>query len=449
MKKACLHDPFDSAQGHSEAFESMKNSPRFLLWTIIFLTIVAVIINLPSVGFLSFTRELTFKKGLDLAGGTSLTYKADMKDVDNVQKDKALEGVREVIERRVNFFGVSEPVIQTAVSGEDYRIIVELPGVDVEQAKEIIGTTAQLSFWESQASGSALATASPSAYPLGVLEILGPDAQKTELTGKDLQDTSIGFDANNGKPQVQLNFTNEGSKKFAEITKRNVGKVVAIVLDNQVIEAPVVNQAILNGEAVISGGFTDETAKSLSTSLNAGALPVSLIPLQEHTVDATLGIESLFKSLFAGFLGIIAIIIFMVVSYGRLGVVASLALILYTLFVLSIFKISSITPYAITLTLSGIAGFILSVGMAVDANILIFERMKEEISRGRSWREAVDLGFSRAWTSIRDSNISSLITSFVLYQFGTGVVRGFALVLAIGVIISMFSEMRLMETLLL
>src|SRR3989344_2131699 len=419
MKKACLHDPFDSAQGHSEAFESMKNSPRFLLWTIIFLTIVAVIINLPSVGFLSFTRELTFKKGLDLAGGTSLTYKADMKDVDNVQKDKALDGVREVIERRVNFFGVAEPVIQTAVSGDDYRIIVELPGVDVGQAKDIIGTTAQLTFWESQASPSASAglIASPSAYPIGVLEILGPTAQKTELTGKDLKDTGVGFDVNNGKPQVQLNFTSEGTKKFADITKRNVGKVVAIVLDNQVIEAPVVNQAILSGEAVISGGFTDETAKSLSTSLNAGALPVSLIPLQEHTVDATLGIESLFKSLFAGFLGIIAIIIFMVVSYGRLGVVASLALILYTLFVLSIFKISSITPYAITLTLSGIAGFILSVGMAVDANILIFERMKEERRVGRSWHDSLELGFSRAWTSIRDSNISSFKT-FRISIFG-------------------------------
>lgn len=436
----------------------MKKNQRLLLWFIILLTIAAVVINLPSKGPLSFTSSLSFKEGLDLAGGTSLTLKADMKDLNESQKSKALEAVKTVIERRTNFFGVSEPIVQTAVSGNDYRVIVELPGVNIEQAKDIIGTTAQLSFWEQTATSSSVSiktqeelqalVASQSAYPISVVLALGTYPNKTNLSGSDLKETSVGFDANSGKPQVQLKFTSQGAKKFADITSRNVGKIVAIVLDEQTIEAPVVNQAILGGEAVISGAFTTDSANALSRSLNAGALPVPLIYLQQHGVNATLGQESLLKSLFAGGLGIIIIIIFMTVLYGRLGVAASVALILYTLLVLSIFKLSSITPYAITLTLSGIAGFILSIGMAVDANILIFERMKEERRLGRSWHEALELGFSRAWTSIRDSNISSLITCAVLYQFGTGSVKGFALTLAIGVLVSMFSAIVVTRTLL-
>lgn len=433
----------------------MKKNPRFLLFFTIVLVIVAIFINFPFGNF-PFTKNLTFKKGLDIAGGTSLTYRADMKDILADQKSKALEGVKIVIERRVNLFGVSEPVVQTATGNNDYRIIVELPGVDIKQAKEIIGTTAELSFWEKGASSSAVLLKSPediqalvatqSAYPISVVQVLGTYPKKTNLTGSDIKETSVGFDSNTGKPQVQLIFTADGVKKFADITKRNVNKIVAIVLDDMVIEAPRVNQPILSGDAVISGGFTRESATTLSTSLNAGALPVPLIPLQQHAVDATLGSASLTKSLFAGILGIVIIIVFMIVLYGRLGVIASIALVLYTLFVLAIFKLSSLTPYGITLTLSGIAGFILSIGMAVDANILIFERMKEEKRLGRSNTDAMNLGFSRAWNSIRDSNIASLITSFVLYQFGTGAVRGFALTLAIGVLVSMFSAIFVTRT---
>lgn len=434
----------------------MKKSPRSLLWFIIILTILAILINLPSVGFLSFTRSLTFKKGLDLAGGTSLTLQADMKNIDSSQRSKALEAVKTVIDQRTNYFGVSEPIVQTAVSGNDYRVIVELPGVNINQAKDIIGTTAQLSFWEQSATSTAILLSSPndvkglmatqSAYPVSVLQVLGTYPIKTNLGGSDLQETSVGFNTQSGKPEVQLKFTSKGAKKFADITSRNVGKIVAIALDDQVIEAPRVNQPILGGDAVIEGGFTTESANALSRSLNAGALPVPLTYLQQHGIDATLGSDSLTKSLFAGGLGIFIIIIFMTVLYGRLGIVASVALILYTLFTLSIFKLSSITPYAITLTLSGIAGFILSIGMAVDANILIFERTKEERRIGRPWKEALELGFARAWTSIRDSNISSLITGFVLYQFGTGSVKGFALTLAIGVLISMFSAIVVTRT---
>jgi preprotein translocase subunit SecD len=438
----------------------MRKSPRFLLWFIILLVIVGIFVNAPnnlSLGkFKLKLPNFQFKKGLDLAGGTSLTLQADMKNIAANQRSKALESVKTVIDQRTNYFGVSEPLVQTAISGNEYRVIVELPGVSIDQAKDIIGTTAQLSFWEKSATGSAVSVktendyftlmATQSAYPFSALQVLGTYPVKTTLSGSDLQETSVGFDQNSGKPEVQLKFTSQGAKKFADITTRNIGKIVAIVLDNQVIEAPRVNQAILTGDAVITGGFTTDSANALSRSLNAGALPVPLTYLQQHDVNATLGQDSLLKSLFAGLLGIFVIVIFMACLYGKLGIIASVALILYTLFTVSIFKISSITPYAITLTLSGIAGFILSIGMAVDANILIFERMKEERRAGRTWHESLELGFSRAWTSIRDSNISSLITSFVLYQYGTGSVKGFALTLAIGVLVSMFSAIVVTRT---
>lgn len=433
-------------------------SSRLMLWLIVALTIVAVLVNLPTLEFLGIKKQLTFRKGLDLAGGTSLTYKADMSEIDEDKKIDALNAARAVIERRIDLFGVAEPLIQTAIGVNDYRIIVELPGVDITQAKEIIGTTAQLSFWETTASSSAIFIQSPkdletllatqAAYPLSVVQFLGTYPLKTDLAGSEISYTSVGFDSNTGNPQVQLDFTKEGGEKFAEITKRNVDKKVAIVLDDVVLEAPRVNQPILEGRAVITGGFTTDSAKALSTQLNAGALPVPLVLLQEYAVDATLGGDSLSKSIFAGFLGFVAIVIFMIVIYGRLGFMASLALSLYSLLILSIFKLSNLTPYGITITLSGIAGFILSMGMAVDANILIFERMKEEIRLGKSKDTALSMGFSRAWSSIRDSNISTLITCFVLYHFGTGIVRGFALVLAIGVLASMFSAIVVTRTLL-
>lgn len=426
----------------------MIKNPRYLLWLIIGLTILAVFINLPKIGNfdpnilfqkINIAQELTFRKGLDLEGGTSLILQADMSTIAKDQKNSALESAKTVIDKRVNLFGVSEPIVQTSITGDDYRIIVELPGLtDTDKVRELIGTTAQLTFWEQEASASAK-TASPSAQ-LGF--------KQTNLTGADLKQTSVSFDSNTGKPQVQLQFTPDGTKKFADITKRNIGKPVAIVLDNQLIEQPTVQQAILTGDAVITGNFTIETANQLSTQLNAGALPIPLKILSSNIIEPTLGTASLEKSLFAGIVGFIIIVVFMCVLYGKLGVVASIALVLYTLFNLAIFKLSSITPYGITLTLSGIAGFILSIGMAVDANILIFERMKEELRGGKSMHTAIELGFSRAWTSIRDSNVSTLITSFVLYSFGTGIVKGFALVLAIGVLVSMFSAIVVTRTLL-
>jgi preprotein translocase subunit SecD len=438
----------------------MRNNPRYLLWLIIGLTIAAVFINLPKISnvqiagktfnfdsnsifaALKINKVLTFREGLDLKGGTSLILKADMKNIASDQKSAALDAAKTVIENRVNLFGVSEPLVQTSVANNnDYRIIVEIPGVtDVNQVRTLIGTTAQLSFWEEVSS---------SAAKLGTKDLIsvgGTYFKKTNLTGSDLKQTSVGFSQNTGKPEVQLVFNSTGAKKFADITTRTVGKRLAIMLDNQIIEAPNVNQAIEGGNAVIEGGFTTDTATQLSTQLNAGALPVPLSILSSSIIQPTLGSTSLAKSLFAGLLGFIIIVIFMTTLYRKLGLIASVALALYSIFVLSIFKLSSITPYGITLTLSGIAGFILSIGMAVDANILIFERMKEELRQGKSHETAIELGFSRAWTSIRDSNISTLITCFVLYEFGTGMVKGFALVLAIGVLVSMFSAIMVTRT---
>jgi preprotein translocase subunit SecD len=421
--------------------------PRFLLWFIIALTLFSILIDLPRVNnkfridpqfflrFLIGSKDLSFRKGLDLEGGTSITLRANMDGISKDQQTTALESAKTVIERRINLFGVSEPVIQTATVNNDYRIIVEIPGVtDVNQAINLVGTTAKLEFRE-------LYIASPSA--LLTYETTKP----TGLTGADLANAEASFDQNTGQPVVQFSVNNNSQNKFFEATKKLVGKPMAICLDKQCFSAPTVQQAIRD-TGQITGGFTTEQAKELATQLNAGALPVPLSVLEQNTIGATLGTSSLQKSLFAGILGFIIIVIFMSVLYGRLGMVASLALAIYALLVLAIFKLSTITPYGITLTLSGIAGFILSIGMAVDANILIFERMKEEQRQGKRKEVVLELGFLRAWTSIRDSNVATLITCFILYQFGTGIVRGFALVLAIGVLVSMFSAIVVTRTLL-
>jgi preprotein translocase subunit SecD len=392
---------------------------------------------------LGIKRDLSFRMGLDLEGGTSITLRANMNDIPADKREDALQSAKNVIERRINFFGVTEPVIQTSKTNQDYRIIVEIPGVtDVNQAVRLIGTTAKLEFWEEGATGSGKFIPEKN-LPLNAKFFLGENPKKTNLSGSDLQQAVVAFDQNTSQPIVQLKFTPEGAKKFSEITKRNIGKRLGYALDNVMYDAPVIKDHIPNGEAVISGSFTTEQAKQLQLQLNAGALPVSLSVLQQQAIGATLGSDSLTKSLFAGTIGFLIIVFFMCSLYGRLGIVASIALIIYTLLVLAVFRL-----LPVTLTLAGIAGFILSIGIAVDANILIFERMREEMRRGMSQSTALSLGFSRAWTSIRDSNVASLITSFILYYFGTGVVRGFALTLAIGVLISMFSAITVTRTIL-
>lgn len=428
----------------------MKN-PKVFVLGLILTSLILLFLDIPiptfshpniKLGPVKLLRDISYRLGLDLQGGTSLTYRVDMKGVPKSQVADAFEGARTIIERRVNFFGVSEPSIQSLKLGGDYRLVVELPGAtNVDEALNLIGATAQLSFWEE--GKEKLATADAYLLPIGITKVYQNRPTATRLTGKDLQKAQVVYGSQNGTPQVQLNFSSQGSKYFADITERNVGKPVAIVLDNVVISAPVVQQAILAGNAVISGNFTLEQSKNLAIQLNAGALPAPLKLLSQTTVGPSLGIESLKKSLIGGIVGFVSVVVFMIFLYKKEGVVAGAALVIYTIIVLFIFKV-----IPVTLTLAGIAGLILSIGMAVDANILIFERMREELRAGKPVNVATRLGFSRAWPSIRDSNISSLITTFILFYFGTGVIRGFAVALGIGIMVSMFSAIVVTRNLL-
>jgi protein-export membrane protein SecD len=501
--------------------------------------------------------ERAFRLGLDLQGGTSLVYQADMSQIPAREERDALEGVRDVIERRVNAFGVAEPLIQTAVAGGNYRVIVELAGIkDVNQAIKQIGETPILEFktqsneparqatpeeirelgkynTEAEARAKKIAaeafsaaqdektfaelakkyTEEPGGSERGgdlgwfsrqqmVSEFADPvfekmkvgevtkipvttefgyhiirkaDERETEkdgkkirevkaahilirtkdskdiipveewkgsgLTGKQLKRSSVQFDPQTGEPIVALQFDSEGAALFADLTGANINKPIAIFLDGKIISAPTVQSKIMGGEAVITGRFTIPEAKKLSQRLNAGALPVPISLISQRTVGATLGEASLEKSLFAGLLGFLLVVIFMIAFYRFPGILAALALTIYTAITLALFKL-----VGVTMTLAGIAGFILSIGMAVDANVLIFERIKEEIRRGKATGLSVDLGFQRAWNSIRDSNVSSLITCAILYWFGSSIVRGFALTLALGILVSMFSAISVTRT---
>lgn len=372
-------------------------------------------------------RDLNLKLGLDLQGGVHLAYQADVSKISNSSdQSSAVESTKANIERRINSLGVSEPVIQTSKVGNDYRILVELAGVtDIDQAIKLIGQTAQLEFRESK-------VATPSA---------AADFVATGLTGADLQRAQVQF--GNGKSSVGLEFTPEGGKKFAEITKRNIDKPLAVFLDEKVVTAPNVSNAITDGKAVITGNFTVDEAKQLVIQLNAGALPLPIKIVEQRNVGATLGADSITRSLYAGAIGLLVVCIFMIANYGVKGILANIALVLYVFLSLAVIKL-----VPITLTLAGIAGLILSIGMAVDANILIFERIKEELAWGRPKLSAIELGFHRAWNSIRDSNISSLMTAGILFWFGTGSVRGFALTLIIGVLVSLFSAITVTKFLL-
>lgn len=438
----------------------MKN-PRVFLVVIFFVSIILLFLSLPSkisignfsfdpknaklnLGFTTITKDLTYRLGLDLKGGTQLTYSLDMSEIRSSERDDAFESARNIIEKRINFLGVSEPSVQTVRVAEDYRIVVELPGLsNVGQAIDLIGQTAQLTFWENDPDNESQASSSADLLLAALQLTVGENPRQTLLTGKDLKKASVVF-GQSGRPDVQLDFTNEGSSLFAEITKRNVGKIVAIVLDDEIISAPVVQQAIINGNAVITGNFTTDTAKNLSIALNAGALPAPLKVIGQRSVGPTLGLESLQKSLFAAVIGLLSVAIFMIYIYKKEGALACIALGIYAVIVIFIFKI-----IPVTLTLAGIAGFILSIGIAVDANILIFERMKEELLDGKPREVAIRVGFSRAWPSIRDSNIASIITTIILFYFGSGIIRGFALTLFIGIMVSMFSAIMITKNLLL
>ncbi len=495
------------------------------------------------------------KLGLDLQGGAHLVFEADISSLPAGEETSAVEGVKDVIERRVNTFGVAEPLIQTNKVGDKYRVIVELAGVfDVNEAIKQIGETPLLEFKTQNLSIGELPkiteeqkkeieeynitakvraqeiiaklnqgenfielarefsddpgskdvggdlgfvskdqfvpefekaifedlavneiTASPveSEFGFHIIEKieergLGNDQEvhsrhiliakrnqadyadfqdqwsNTALSGKHLERAQLVFNQNTGSPEVSLKFNDEGKDLFAKITKENLHKPVAIFLDGEPISVPTVQSEITDGEAVITGDFTISEAKLLAQRLNAGALPVPITLVQQQNVGATLGVESVEKSLMAGLIGILAVVLFMIVYYRLIGLMAVIALVSYGVIVFGLFEL-----IPVTLTLAGLAGFVLSLGIAVDANILIFERVKEELKEDQPLDKSIEIGFRRAWSAIRDSNISSLITTVILFWFGSSVIKGFALTLGIGILVSMFTAITVTKTLLL
>ncbi len=529
---------------------------RNRIWTIftfiILITLLAFLINYPTIpdwvpGHQWFSNQKSHL-GLDLQGGTQLIYQTDTSQIPNDQKEESIEGSRDVIERRVNYFGVSEPLVQTIKSGQEWRLLIELPGVkDVHAAINMIGETPILEFKEEgppqeiteeekqqikEYNDQALIRAQeilqqalnpemdfavlaqdysedPGSKNEGgdvgwfIKGIMVPEFEKavfedlkvgeittslvktdfgyhiikktderieddevkevrashilvgirseemfqginwqyTGLTGKQLKSAFVSFTSQTNEPEVSLEFNEEGASLFAEITEKNIGKPVAIFLDNVPLSIPLVREKIPSGRAVITGTFNLKEAKELAQRLSAGALPVPIKLISQQNIGPSLGRVSMEKSLIAGILGFLLIIIFMVSFYGRRGIIASLALLIYALIVLAFYKL-----VPVTLTLAGLAGFILSLGMAVDANILIFERIKDEEKLGKPCLGALHDGFRHAWSAIRDGNVTTLIVCFILYYFGTGLVRGFGLTLGIGVLVSMFTAITVTKT---
>jgi len=358
-----------------------------------------------------FKNNYKIKEGLDLQGGSHLAYIADLSKIPGGDKNNAMDSLKRVIENRINAFGVAEPLVQTTKSGNEYRLIVELPGVkNTDEALNLIGKTAQLKFQEFKDKGFV----------------------DTNLGGTDLKHADVAFDQNTGAPYIALQFNSEGAKKFEQITARNVGKPLGIALDGNIISAPNVNEKISGGNAQINGKFTYDEAKALVVQLNAGALPVPINMAEQRTVEATLGQESINKSLIAGIIGVLVVSIFMLVYYRFLGIFSTIGLVLYLVFSVALFQI-----IGVTLTMGGIAALILSIGMSMETDVLVFERIREEMRKGRPFATASRLGFQRAWPSIRDSNFVSLIIAAILYWRGQSTIRGFALVLAIGIIVGL------------
>jgi protein-export membrane protein SecD len=408
---------------------------RTRLWAIIIILISGLLAL-----YLNNTYQTKpFKLGLDLNGGIHLVYKADISKVAKEEVSASMETLKNVIQGRINSDGTKESTVQT--EGQD-KLIVEIPGVsNTKEAIELIGQTPVLEFSlieEVSTTTKKTATSSPATT---TEQILVP----TLLTGKYIKTARVEYDGTTSKPQIGIVFDSEGAKLFADITKANIGKQLAILLDGQVISAPTIQSEILGGQAQISGTFSIQEANALSRSLKFGALPIPIELVGNQTIGASLGIDALNKSINAGIYGFIIVALFLILWYRFKGFLASIALVIYVILNLVIFKI-----FGITLTSAGLAAFIISMGMAVDGNILIFERMKEELKRGRSKYEALEEGFRRAWPSIRDSNISSMITAFILFSFAASpLIKGFAIVFFIGVAVSMFTSVVVSKNLLL
>ena len=395
-----------------------------------------------------------FKLGLDLDGGTHLTYRADTSGIDSFEVNESMSALRDTIERRINIFGVSEPIVQVEKGGifsedqDENRLIVELPGVtDVSEAIKQIGQTPILEFrLEGNIASSTFdlfniqATSSDE-----ILAQIRDQYVSTGLTGAQLDRSRLIFDPVSGQPTIGLDFNSEGRELLAEITANNTGKIMAIFLDGVLISDPVIQTTITDGQAIITGSFTPEEARELVRNLNFGALPVPVELIETQTIGPSLGAETLAKGIEALLIGFAVIFAFLIILYRLPGLVATVALLIYISLMLALFKL-----IPVTLTSSGLAGFILSIGMAVDANILIFERIKEELKDGFNLYDSIASGSQKAWSSIRDGNITSIISAVVLYWVsGTAVVQGFALVFGIGVVVSMFTAVVVSRTVLL
>ncbi|MEK9131514.1 MAG: protein translocase subunit SecD [Patescibacteria group bacterium] len=416
-----------------------------------FFALVLLLIGI-AVGYGVYTSQIKadskypFKLGLDLSGGTHLVYEADTSKIAPTDIGNAMSALRDVIERRINIFGVSEPIVQleggSVFGNNEHRLIVELPGVtDLNQAIDVIGKTPSLEFLLLKDEVKDLSNIEGKA--------ISDLFDTTGLTGRLLERAALEFNQNTGEAIVALSFNKEGADLFAKITKENIGKNLAIFLDGDLKSMPVIRDEIVGGKATISGGFVGEAgrteARTLVRNLNLGALPVPIELASSQTIGATLGDEALSADVTAGVMAFAIIALFLILWYRLPGLFSVVSLAMYVVVNLAIFKL-----IPVTLTAAGIAAFILSLGMAVDANILIFERLKEELKKGSDLQDAVREGFHRAWPSIRDSNISSIITGVVLYFLGSSaVITGFALVFIIGVLVSMFTAITVSRTFLL
>ncbi len=434
---------------------------RYHRWIILILIIVAIAIwidlpNNPGIHVLGIERDIETRLGLDLVGGVQALLEADL-PADTPIDAESMRTARTIVENRVNGLGVNEAVVQQA---GDRRIVVELPGeTDPEKALATIKQTGLLEFVD-------MSSLSPDqAYALigttietdfAVSEETQPDVGDapsqssqifpTVMTGSALGNVGV-TTSPTGEYQVAFELKSEDAQTFADYTIRNVNSVLAIVLDKQIISAPRINEPITDGQGVISGNFTLESANSLAIQLRYGSLPIPLVVVETRTVGPTLGLDSLSKSLVAGLIGFSVVILFMILYYRLPGIVADIAIIMYAVIALALFRF-----IPITLSLAGIAGFLLSTGSALDANILFFERLKEELRSGRTLHQALDIGWKRAWPSIRDSNIAILITCAILFWFGSSfgatIVKGFSLTLALGVVVSLFVALIVTRTLL-
>lgn len=448
------------------------------MWKIRLVAFTFVALGMLLGGYIYSSQETRpFKLGLDLSGGSYLVYRADTTEISEAEISDSMDALRDTIERRINAFGISEPNVNTeshslGVDGVEQRLVIELPGVtDLDQAVELIGQTPLLEF-KSEASEeeqlrideelTALLqnegieegdTISPDDIDLDA--VIALESQRyinSPLTGKYLEKAQLQFSQGGiqgggsfqSRPIIALSFDREGSKLFEELTRDNIGRTIAIFLDGIIVSAPTVNQVISGGQAIIEGAFEIDEAKETVGRLNSGALPIPIELISTNTIGPTLGQDAVDAGVFAGVLGLILVGLILILWYRLPGLIAVIALMIYTLIMLWMFKF-----IPVTLTSAGIAGFIISIGIAVDANILIFERMKEELKNGSNIYTSVETGFKRAWASIRDANISSIISAVFLFWFGTALIKGFALTFGLGILVSMFTAVTVTRFLLL